>query len=534
MSETNETVTPQEPIDVKVQLQEQIDAWNSLGEDEKENCADRHDALETDEAVENASSEAIAEHLRQHKLNKETPAYVVRGAELMCDQGTNKRQMNLSPCHGVYIRGHAVPHELDCIQGEEDNIPMFGVCNSGEAPDAELIKLVDDNGQECHGKKCCPKIVGVWQDSFEGTWIVDTEKREEDLEKIEGCNTITMDSFLVCKYGGIIMPVNSGQDREVGEEEFCNPDEAPEVLGFADECAKQSDIEGGCGDLLHEYHLNENREALTVGIHGNNYFTVTFRYDDGEIIKRQEVRLGEDAIAPANIEKEGYVFDGWDREYTNVTEDMLVTALFKLSRVDPTDTQAVKEFIWNYFIDRGYTEYMVAGILGNIHVETGGTFNPEIINLSNGFCGLCQYGGERKKDLIEKGKLWAQEKEWAKDRWEDGWKDLEFQCQYALEECNHPNGTGWIDNIYFDIEIQQIDIGEVHFATKRVKMKGTKESFRNASSATEAALIWAACYERCIVKGESYMEEGKSYRTKYQAQQERCEWAEHYYLDFRK
>lgn len=70
MSEASETVIPQEPADVKAQLQEQIDAWDSLGEDEKENYSDRHDKLETDEAVENASSEAIAEHLRQHKLNR--------------------------------------------------------------------------------------------------------------------------------------------------------------------------------------------------------------------------------------------------------------------------------------------------------------------------------------------------------------------------------------------------------------------------------------------------------------------------------
>lgn len=34
------------------------------------------------------------------------------------------------------------------------------------------------------------------------------------------CNTLTMDSFLVCKHGGIIMPINSGQDREVGIDEF--------------------------------------------------------------------------------------------------------------------------------------------------------------------------------------------------------------------------------------------------------------------------------------------------------------------------
>lgn len=87
--------------------------------------------------------------------------------------------------------------------------------------ETEQIQLIGDDGKTCHGKKCKPHILGTWMESYDQTKIVDNGNKlpKEDGE-IEGCNTLTMDSFLVCKHGGIIMPINSGQDREVGAEEF--------------------------------------------------------------------------------------------------------------------------------------------------------------------------------------------------------------------------------------------------------------------------------------------------------------------------
>ena len=41
------------------------------------------------------------------------------------------------------------------------------------------------------------------------------------------------------------------------------------------------------------------------------------------------VESGEAAAAPANPTREGYTFIGWDKDFTNVTEDLIVTALYE-------------------------------------------------------------------------------------------------------------------------------------------------------------------------------------------------------------
>ena len=58
-------------------------------------------------------------------------------------------------------------------------------------------------------------------------------------------------------------------------------------------------------------------------------FTVTFLDMDGvTVIDEQTVNYGEDAEAPEAPEHEGHVFRGWDKPFTNVTSDLTVTALY--------------------------------------------------------------------------------------------------------------------------------------------------------------------------------------------------------------
>ncbi|NLI69260.1 MAG: hypothetical protein GX364_00130 [Firmicutes bacterium] len=57
-------------------------------------------------------------------------------------------------------------------------------------------------------------------------------------------------------------------------------------------------------------------------------YTVTFVDHDGTVLKEEEVNHGADATAPEAPEREGYNFTGWDRDFTNVTEDLTVTATY--------------------------------------------------------------------------------------------------------------------------------------------------------------------------------------------------------------
>jgi|GEM_PF-1567832 len=57
-------------------------------------------------------------------------------------------------------------------------------------------------------------------------------------------------------------------------------------------------------------------------------YTVVFADADGTVLSEQEVTFGFDAIAPAVPFKAGFVFMGWDKEFTNVSSDLTVTAQY--------------------------------------------------------------------------------------------------------------------------------------------------------------------------------------------------------------
>lgn len=57
-------------------------------------------------------------------------------------------------------------------------------------------------------------------------------------------------------------------------------------------------------------------------------FTVTFVDFDDTILDTQIVNYAEAAKAPANPERDGYIFDGWDADFSSVKSDMTVKALY--------------------------------------------------------------------------------------------------------------------------------------------------------------------------------------------------------------
>lgn len=65
------------------------------------------------------------------------------------------------------------------------------------------------------------------------------------------------------------------------------------------------------------------------------YSWVTFKDWDGTIIgKTQKVLYGQDAIMPNDPTRYGYVFTGWDKEATDVIDDLVITAQYEVARYD--------------------------------------------------------------------------------------------------------------------------------------------------------------------------------------------------------
>ena len=87
-----------------------------------------------------------------------------------------------------------------------------------------------------------------------------------------------------------------------------------------------------------------NRANVVVISSDTTLTLVTFVDGQGNILKADAVKPGEAATAPADPTREGYTFDGWDKDFSKVTEDLTVTAKWKENTTptpDPKPTAPV-------------------------------------------------------------------------------------------------------------------------------------------------------------------------------------------------
>ena len=74
------------------------------------------------------------------------------------------------------------------------------------------------------------------------------------------------------------------------------------------------------------------------------YHSVTFVDYDGTVLSAQSVAHGSAAIEPTAPERDGYAFIGWDKDFSNVTEDMTVTAQYSANSYSITYTINGEEY----------------------------------------------------------------------------------------------------------------------------------------------------------------------------------------------
>lgn len=66
------------------------------------------------------------------------------------------------------------------------------------------------------------------------------------------------------------------------------------------------------------------------------FYTVTFVDHDGTTLKEESVEEEKSATAPAVPSRDYYIFDKWDKDFSKITQDLTVTALYKVNTEKPT------------------------------------------------------------------------------------------------------------------------------------------------------------------------------------------------------
>lgn len=146
----------------------------------------------------------------------------------------------------------------------------------------------------------------------------------------------------------------------------------------------------------------------------------------------------------------------------------------------------VAEKTWNFLIGQGYSEITVAGLMGNIHQESGG-FSPAIVESGNSGegIGLCQWSYSRRD------KLEAYASAMGKD-----WSDVDLQLQYLLMELQ--GGSEYAEDGFNGDNIH-------------------RNQWENATTPEEAAIAFQYGFERATTP----------------VMQNRIYWANSYYEQFR-
>ena len=178
------------------------------------------------------------------------------------------------------------------------------------------------------------KFIYLLQQNYKpnGTEVMDCIT-ERDYQIIKEGMKTSYDSTLDTKkqeyYNTIDALITSGKYQE-------------RFLVILKEARKNIEHAGSTSEMQQYY--NEMNSALS------KVKTVTFKNYDGTVLKVEQVISGESATPPT-ASKKGYTFTGWDKSYTQITADTVLTAQFKA-----TENKVV---IYYKGFDNAYIHYQI-------------------------------------------------------------------------------------------------------------------------------------------------------------------------------
>ena len=119
-------------------------------------------------------------------------------------------------------------------------------------------------------------------------------------------------------------------------------------------------------------------------------YNVTFKDYDGTVLKTEQVEEGASATAPNNPTRDGYVFTSWNKDFSNVTSDLTVTAQYEEATVN----------LFPSFIDGGWN----CADEDEFEMTPMGDFNAEFHSISAYYeysVNISQFKGKTIKLLVD-------------------------------------------------------------------------------------------------------------------------------------
>ncbi|MFA6628069.1 MAG: InlB B-repeat-containing protein, partial [Bacilli bacterium] len=88
--------------------------------------------------------------------------------------------------------------------------------------------------------------------------------------------------------------------------------------------------EPGTHDITVNYQALVVTFTITLYDINDTHYVVQFVDYDGYTLKVETVDYGLSATPPSNPSRDGYTFTGWDKSYSNITQEEIITALYQI------------------------------------------------------------------------------------------------------------------------------------------------------------------------------------------------------------
>ena len=215
-----------------------------------------------------------------------------------------------------------INYDITGYQKYIDGLRLYQI-KDGQVKDiTESVARVDENN---------PNIL-----TFKGTaddlcfFAIGYEYEEQKKEKFLEVSTVG-DGMVILNDSGVGLPVNYKDAFEYGQHiQLVAKENAGSRFAYWENIKTQSIIST---DSVYEFDLvsDVNVKAVFYKIPTEqiNEFTVVFMNKTGRILKSTKVEKNKSAVPPANPSISGYGFVGWDKDYSNVVEDMIISPVFR-------------------------------------------------------------------------------------------------------------------------------------------------------------------------------------------------------------